>query len=205
MPDSEAFISFLLTCIAIELTPGPNMSYLALLSAMQGKKAGFAAVIGIASGLLLVGLCAALGAAALVAESPVLYHSLRWVGVSYLVWLAVDCWRNTHAMAAPQSMVDRRLVLRGFIINMLNPKAALFYITVLPSFANPNAPLLPQALLLTVLSVSIATCAHSIIVLLGARAKPYLDDARVARRVRHFFAFLLLLVALWFAVATRIF
>lgn len=205
MPDSGTLISFLFTCIAIELTPGPNMSYLALLSAMQGRKAGFAAVIGIASGLLLIGVLSALGAAAIVTESPVIYHALRWVGVCYLLWLAVDCWRSSNAMAAARSIVDKRLVLRGFVINMLNPKAVLFYITLLPSFTNPHAPLLPQTLMLTVLSVSIATIVHMGIVLLGARAKPYLTNARIAQHVRHFFAALLVLVAVWFAVATRMF
>ena len=84
----ETLLAFILTCLVIELTPGPNMAYLALLSASIGRRAGFAATLGVALGLLIVGLAAALGLAAVIANSRLLYEALRWAGVLYLFWLA---------------------------------------------------------------------------------------------------------------------
>jgi threonine/homoserine/homoserine lactone efflux protein len=199
----ELLASFALTCLAIELTPGPNMSYLALLSAMKGRKAGFAAMIGTIMGLLALGLIAALGAAALIGESRIFYDVLRWVGVAYLLWLAYDCWRSELSSAPHDSIYHPRLFLRGFLVNLLNPKAALFYIAVLPSFTNPDEALLPQTIALTLLSVAIAALAHGIIVILGARAQPYLQNAHIARYTRYFFTALLVGIAIWFALSTR--
>jgi threonine/homoserine/homoserine lactone efflux protein len=73
------------------------MAYLAVLGASIGRRAGFAATLGVALGLLIVGLAAALGLAAVIANSRVLYEALRWAGVLYLFWLAWEAWRSGHA------------------------------------------------------------------------------------------------------------
>ena len=199
MPETELLISFLLASIAIELTPGPNMSYLALLSAMRGRKAGLLVVAGVTTGLATSGLLAALGAAAIIEESPAIYHSLRWAGVLFMLWLAYDCWRGDSTVVDYGS----RLFARGFIINLLNPKAWLFYIALLPNFTTPNAPLLPQTLILTAISVTIATLVHVIIVFLGARIKPYMDNPSIAKHTRTVFTLILIGIAVWFAFSTR--
>jgi len=90
----ETLGAFALTCLVIELTPGPNMAYLAVLSAGNGRRAGFAATMGIALGLLIVGIGAALGLAALISSSNLLYEALRLGGIVYLLWLAWDGWRD---------------------------------------------------------------------------------------------------------------
>lgn len=84
--------AFAVTCLVIELTPGPNMAYLAILSATKGRRAGFAATLGVALGLSIVGLAAVLGFTALIANSRMLYVILRWGGVVYLLWLAYEGW-----------------------------------------------------------------------------------------------------------------
>ena len=84
----ETLLAFAATCLVIELAPGPNMAYLAVLSASKGRRAGFAATLGIALGLLIVGLAAALGLTAIIANSRWVYEALRWGGVFYLLWLA---------------------------------------------------------------------------------------------------------------------
>jgi threonine/homoserine/homoserine lactone efflux protein len=203
MPISELLISFIVTCTVMELTPGPNMTYLALLSAMKGRKAGFAAIIGIGAGLLLSGIIAAVGLAAIIAESPDIYQILRWAGVAYLLWLAYDCWRGREAFGTTDSIFEPRLVARGFIINLLNPKAALFYITVLPNFTRPQENILSQTLLLTVISVAIATLVHIVIVLLGSRIKHCLGNPRIAVAIRYVFTVLLIGIAVWFARSTH--
>ena len=114
----------MLTCFVIELTPGPNMAYLAVLSASTGRRAGFAATAGVALGLLIVGLAAALGLAALIASSRPLYEALRWAGVFYLFWLAWEGWRGEDTSPIEANVIpdDSRFFLRGLVTNLLNPK-----------------------------------------------------------------------------------
>lgn len=113
------------------------MAYLAVVSSSIGRQAGFAATLGIALGLLIVGLAAALGLAAVIANSRLLYEALRWAGVLYLFWLAWEAWRreedtSSRASTAPGSTY----FVRGLITNLLNPKAGIFYLAVLPTFVN---------------------------------------------------------------------
>ena len=146
-------LAFALTCVIIEITPGPNMTYLAALSLTNGIRTGFAAVAGIALGLMTYGVIAAFGLAALIDNSPLLYGLLRWTGVAYLLWLAWESWASERE-ASPDVIDgnDDRPGLafrRGLITNLLNPKAAVFYVAVLPEFirgrwrpagaANPDA------------------------------------------------------------------
>ena len=139
----QTVLAFAATCMAIEITPGPNMTYLAMVAATEGRRAGFALVVGITLGLALVGLAAALGLAALIATVPLLYDVLRWAGIAYLFWLAWDAWQggdaggNSKAAAgSPYSELFRR----GLITNLLNPKAAVFYVAILPRFVELGRP-----------------------------------------------------------------
>ena len=84
----ETLAAFVLASLVIELTPGPNMTYLALLAARHGRRPGYAAVVGVAVGLGVLGLLASLGLATLLQSSPPLYGVLRWGGVAYLLYLA---------------------------------------------------------------------------------------------------------------------
>ena len=94
MFDIATLITFSLTVLVIELTPGPNMAWLAVLSATEGRRAGFAAVGGVATGLSLVGVAAALGLGAVIERSDILYGLLRWGGVGFLFYLAWEGWRE---------------------------------------------------------------------------------------------------------------
>ncbi len=89
--------AFLITCLLIEATPGPNMTYLAILSLNSGRQAGYAATAGVALGLLIIGLATAYGAAVVLSETPIIYQGLRWAGFLYLLWLAWDTWKTNTA------------------------------------------------------------------------------------------------------------
>ena len=96
---STSLLAFALTCFVIEITPGPNMAYLAALSLSQGVRAGIAAVAGIALGLSVYGVAASLGLSAVIDNSAFLYETLRWGGVAYLLWLAWDAWAAERDVA----------------------------------------------------------------------------------------------------------
>ncbi|MCO5132478.1 MAG: LysE family translocator [Xanthobacteraceae bacterium] len=194
--------SFVLTSLVIEVTPGPNMTYLALVAATEGRRAGFATVGGIALGLAAVGAVAGVGVAEAIHASDLLYAILRWAGVVFLLYLAWDGWRSP-AMAAPhREGEDGKYFLRGLLTNLLNPKAGVFYIAVLPTFMTPQLPPVPQAMTLTAIYVGIATLVHAAIVVLAGTLEPLLNDPRRETVVRRVLSALLALVALWFAWAT---
>src|SRR5262249_44516100 len=124
----ETVLPFVITCLVIELTPGPNMAYLAVLSTFTGRRAGFAATLGIALGLMIVGLASALGLAAVIANSRLLYEGLRWTGALYLFWLAWEGWRGEQETSpgnAAWPTEHSKYFLRGLVTNLLNPKAGV--------------------------------------------------------------------------------
>jgi len=197
--------SFITTCIIIELTPGPNMAYLAILSASAGRKSGFAATAGIALGLLLIGLAAALGVATLITGSSLAYQVLRWGGVAYLLWLAYDGWRSENETSPTKTQNPSDIVKffrRGLITNLLNPKAAVFYVAILPTFIDIAGDTKSQGMALTIIYVCIATTVHSLIVLIAGTAREFLENPRRRHRARRILSILLAGIALWFAFST---
>jgi threonine/homoserine/homoserine lactone efflux protein len=190
-------IGFALAVLLIELTPGPNMAWLAGLGATRGRAAGLAAVWGVALGLLANGLLAALGLAALLQAAPGLWAALRLAGAGMMVWLAVDAWREAGKplAAGVAARFTRQAFVTGALINLLNPKAYIFFVVVAPQFLNGQALNVPNALTLAVISTVIATIIHLAIVLAGARAGALLADAARMKLVRRLFAVVMLAVA----------
>jgi threonine/homoserine/homoserine lactone efflux protein len=199
-------IAFLLTSLVLELTPGPNMGTLASLTLERGRSAGLAAIAGITLGLAIIGTLAAFGLTAVIAESPALYQALRWAGIFYLLYLAYDAWRDAGAGADIASKPEDAgsLFLRGLTVNLLNPKAAVFYIAVLPTFIDvARGAVLVQNLTLVAIYVAVATAVHTGVVLLAAQLRPLLVAGAGERLVRRALAIVMGIIAIWFAWATR--
>lgn len=204
---SGSLAAFALTSLVIEMTPGPNMAYLAALSLSQGIRAGLAAVAGVSLGLAVYGAVAALGLSAVIDNSPLLYEVLRWGGVVYLLWLAWEAWAR-EAETAPEKAGDPNLrpgqaFRRGLITNLLNPKAAVFYVAVLPDFIRPgNGSVAMQTLTLSAVYVGIATLVHLVIVLLASRLQGAIQTPDKRRTIRRVLAVALAAIAVWFAFST---
>lgn len=196
-------LAFALTVFVIELTPGPNMAWLAVLSADRGRRAGFAAVLGVMTGLALLGLPAALGFSALIARTPWLFEVLRYGGTLFLLWLAFEGWQSAgESSTARLDGTLRRHFRDGLVINLLNPKAGLFYLIVLPDYIQQDLPALPQAIGLTAISVGIATLIHVVIVILAARAAGWLSSPQRTLWFRRGLALLLAMIAIWLFLDT---
>jgi threonine/homoserine/homoserine lactone efflux protein len=203
--NESSLLAFALTATIIELTPGPNMGYLAVLAASAGRKAGLAATAGVATGLLGAGIASSLGLAAIVAASNLAYEILRWGGVLYLLWLAWEGWRDaSRGLGKPiDASSHKGFFLRGLITNLLNPKAGIFYLSVFPPFIDEDEPLLAQTAILLAVYVTIATVIHSAIVISADAIRPLLENRRNIRLVRRILSVLLVLVAGWFFYSTR--
>lgn len=197
----ETLIPFLLAVLAMELTPGPNMAYLALVAARSGRRAGFTAVAGVSLGLAAYLLASVAGLAEAAERWPWAYHLLRWTGVAYLLWLAFDAWRDgseTQVRVDPDGL--GRVFTRGLIANLLNPKAALLYVALLPGFISPNGDPVGQALALGGIHLGVSLGIHSMIVLFAGSAQRVLAE-RGAWTAR-IMALALVAVAIWLAFST---
>ena len=194
--------AFLIAMLLIELTPGPNMGWLAMLSVRHGFRVGLMAVLGITLGLGLQVLAAATGLAAVLASFPVLYDSLRWAGVLFMLWLAWQAYVETGS-AAPAVGQSERGFRRGFIANLLNPKALVFYVVVIGQFTDPAiGSVWGQILILGGLHLLVAALVHIAIVYLGTRLGEGLEAWRTSLSARLFFSLSLVAIAVWIAVST---
>ncbi|MFI0849355.1 LysE family translocator [Mesorhizobium sp. IMUNJ 23232] len=170
MSEPTNLIAFILIAIGMVLTPGPNMIYLVSRSINQGPKAGLISLCGVALGLVIYMLCAAFGITALLFAVPYAYDALRLAGAAYLLWLAWQAVRPGGR--SPFRVRDlpkdrpRKLFLMGFLTALLNPKIAMFYLSLLPQFIDPaRGDVFGQSLLLGAVQVMTSVSVNTMIVL----------------------------------------
>jgi threonine/homoserine/homoserine lactone efflux protein len=139
MPTMHSLMLFLAAGLALNLTPGPDMLYVAARGASEGRAAGVVSALGIGVGTLVHVTLVAAGLAALLAAVPVAYLALRLGGAAYLIYLGVRALRGgpqtSVAELAPASL--GAIFRQGVITNVLNPKVALFFLAFLPQFVDP--------------------------------------------------------------------
>lgn len=168
MPDASNLIAFALIALGMVLTPGPNMVYLISRSICQGRKAGLISLAGVAVGFVFYMLCAALGITALVMAVPYAYDALRLGGALYLLYLAWQALKPGgrspfQVRDLPQDS-PRRLFVMGLMTNLLNPKAAVLYLSLLPQFIDPaKGSVLGQSLTLGSLQIAISLTVNALI------------------------------------------
>jgi threonine/homoserine/homoserine lactone efflux protein len=143
MPDLSTLALFTVAAVGLLLIPGPAVLYIVTRSVDQGRAAGLASVAGIHVGTLVHVAAAALGLSALLVSSAVAYDTVRWLGAAYLVWLGLRRLLARHQRDRPAGASrPRRLGLggvfgQGVVVNVLNPKTALFFFAFLPQFVDP--------------------------------------------------------------------
>lgn len=140
---------FLVAALLVNLTPGPDMLFVAGSSAVHGRRAGVLAALGVGAGCLLHVALAAVGLSALLAASAAAFTLVKWVGAAYLVWVGISMLRaraRTDASAGGEpagvtlAQGASRVFWQGAWTNALNPKVALFFLAFLPQFIVPGAP-----------------------------------------------------------------
>lgn len=193
---------FIIASIIIELTPGPNMTWLAVLGATRGRGAALAAVAGICLGLAFAGLVAGLGLTLLFDNHPSLLTGLRWLGTFYLFYLAYDAWIDSKAAKKIEVKSKSAYFTQGLISNVLNPKAYLFYAAILPQFITITDQPRQQIALLTAIYVAIATVIHASIAILAGSLANWLEQSPQAILVRRCLAVAIAMAAIWFFIST---
>ncbi len=195
-------LEFIVASIIIELTPGPNMTWLAVLGATRGRASALAAVGGICLGLAFAGLVAGLGLTLLFDNYPSLITGLRWVGTLYLFYLAYDAWVDSDAAQKVEEKSNVAYFAQGLISNVLNPKAYLFYAAILPQFIMISDHPKQQVATLTIIYVVIATIIHASIAVLAGSLSSWLEHSPQAILVRRCLAVAIALAAIWFFIST---
>lgn len=147
----ELWLAFVGAAILIAVSPGAGAIQSMATGLTHGVRRGYWSILGLEIGLMLQLALVAVGLGAIVTGSIVAFTVVKWVGVAYLLYLAVRQWRTATAdlgdqMAAATSGGRAALVVRGFLVNATNPKGLVFFLAVLPQFVVPTAPLLPQYL-----------------------------------------------------------
>jgi threonine/homoserine/homoserine lactone efflux protein len=146
----QTLLLFSATVLPLICTPGPDMLFIAS-QAISGSRAGIRATAGVVLGYCVHSLLVSIGLAAVVAASPVLFEIIRWVGITYLAYLAYKLFRSAITpgsliTSAPQ---PRRQLLKGFLTALLNPKGMLIYVAILPQFMAPDGNATLQAIVLS--------------------------------------------------------
>lgn len=174
--------AFSLGCVMLALTPGPDMALFLSRTLSGGRRLGFAAMLGAASGMLAHALLAGLGLSALLAASSTAFTALKIIGAAYLLWLAWGALRRGSAFAMSGEGAGASWLttwLTGVGINLTNPKVVLFYLTFLPQFVEAGDPHAGGKLLflgLYILCIGVPVCAGLILIasrfVAAARANP---------------------------------
>jgi threonine/homoserine/homoserine lactone efflux protein len=168
MPHTSSLLTFALVALGMALTPGPNMIYLISRSICQGRTAGLISLGGVALGFVFYMLFAAFGITALLLAVPFAYDTLRFGGALYLLWLAWQAvkpgGRSPFQVRDLPADSPRKLFTMGFVTNLLNPKIAVLYLSLLPQFIDPqHGSVLGQSLTLGVVQVALSLTINSIV------------------------------------------
>jgi threonine/homoserine/homoserine lactone efflux protein len=192
MPDATTFGLFVAAALALLLMPGPAVIYVVTRSVDQGRPAGLASVLGVGIGSLVHIAFAAVGLSALLASSAAAFGVVKWLGAAYLIWLGLQrlLTRGEDAPAAVEPDHLSRIFLQGVVVNVLNPKTALFFLAFLPQFVDPSrGPVWIQVSVLGLTLASLGLLTDGLYALLGGTAADWLrqrSESVSLRRMRRY-------------------
>jgi threonine/homoserine/homoserine lactone efflux protein len=142
MPDVRHLQLFVIAALALAITPGPAVLYIVTRSVTQGRAAGVVSCFGVTSGGLVHVVAAALGVSAALAASALAFSVVKYAGAAYLVWLGVRAFLTEPEVATVERSEPRslgRIYRDGVVVNILNPKTALFFLAFIPQFVIPSS------------------------------------------------------------------
>jgi threonine/homoserine/homoserine lactone efflux protein len=170
--DSHSLLLFAAAVALLALTPGPVWVFLISRTLAQGRRAGYFSLIGVAAGVLLHLLLAAVGLTALLLALPWAFDAIKLAGAAYLLWLAWSTVRGAGFSFAPQPLPpvpDRVLLRQALLAAAVNPKVAMFYLSLFPQFVDPGAgSVLLQSLALGVVHLGVSALVDGALVTLAA-------------------------------------
>lgn len=179
MPAVDTLLLFAVSTLALLVVPGPSVLFVVARTVEHGRAAGLVSMLGVETGALVHVAVAAAGVSAVVASSPTALTVLRWAGGAYLLWLGAQALRRRDATPAcgnARQATHASLFRQGVLVDLLNPKTALFFLSFLPGFVEPGHG---------AVALQVAVLGGCFVVLAALTDGAYaLAAARVTRRVR---------------------
>ncbi|HZO59692.1 MAG TPA: LysE family translocator [Solirubrobacterales bacterium] len=201
-------LTFAAVAVVVILVPGPDMALVTRNTVSAGRRAGFATSAGVCTGILVHGCAAALGLSAIVRASSTAFSALKLAGAAYLIYLGAQAlWRSWQGGAADGPPATSRAggspFRQGLLSNVLNPKLAVFFLTVLPQFIDPGSAAAPRSLLLA--GIYAAMCAVWLFgfTMAMSRVREAMRSERVTRLVERVTGTVLVAVGFRLALARR--
>jgi threonine/homoserine/homoserine lactone efflux protein len=184
MLHASSLLGFALLALGMVLTPGPNMVYVVSRSICQGRRAGLISLGGVGVAFVVYMLAAALGITSLLMAVPFAYDALRLAGATYLGYLAWQALKpgGRSPFAVQNLPIDspRRLFAMGFMTNLLNPKVALLYLSLLPQFIDPTSgSVFAQAVLLGTVQIAISLSVNGMLAIAAGSIARFLGTRPV--------------------------
>ncbi len=190
MPTLPTISLFLLTSLGLLLIPGPAVLYIITRSVEQGRRAGLASVLGVELAGSVHTIAAVLGLSALLLTSALAFSVVKYLGAAYLIYLSLRTLFKREGSSQTAVQVPKsfsQLFTQGFLVNLLNPKTALFFYAFLPQFVDPaRGAVVEQILLFGALFVLLATCTDSLYALLSSTAGSFLSRTTYVRRLQRY-------------------
>ncbi|ART70192.1 threonine transporter RhtB [Mycobacterium dioxanotrophicus] len=204
----QVWLAFLGASIAISVSPGAGAIQSMATGLTHGVRRGSWSVLGLQLGLLTQLVLVAVGLGAAIASSILAFQVVKWIGVAYLIYLAIHQWRSASQDLRERlgTAADRgrpALVARGFLVNTTNPKGLVFLIAVLPQFVVPTAPLLPQYLAIGVTMVCVDAVVMSLYTGGAARLLAWLHTPRQQTALNRVFSGLFATAAVVLSLVRR--
>jgi threonine/homoserine/homoserine lactone efflux protein len=183
MFEAHRFLLFFAAALVLAITPGPGIFYVLARSLAGGRREGVLSSLGTFVGGLFHVFAAALGVSALLAASAVAFHTVKYAGAAYLVWLGIRMIRTRDAELAMATRAPARNAFRqGILTEALNPKTALFFLSFIPQFISAQGHVFAQFVILGVISVVLNTTADLLVVLAAAPLEQRLKHNPLFRR-----------------------
>ena len=189
----QDLLLFAMAAIVLAITPGPNMLYLISRTLSQGKKAGLISLMGVMSGFLFHIVLVSFGLTAILFTIPYAYAILKWTGALYLVYLAFQALKpNSKNMFDVEQTIKtdspRKLFSIGFLTNVLNPKVAVFYLSLFPQFIKPvYGSIFLQSLTLGTTQLVVSFINNLLIILFAARMAAFFQRQPLWVKVQKWF------------------
>jgi threonine/homoserine/homoserine lactone efflux protein len=164
---------FIAASLVLLVIPGPAVLFIVARSGAQGRRAGLVSVLGVHTASIVHVLAAVAGVSAIVVASSMAFTAVKVVGGCYLIYLGIKSLRSartTSGARPPKLRAAKQLFAEGFLVSLLNPKVALFFLAFLPQFVDrENGPIWSQTLVLGLLYIALGLCSDSMYAVLGAR------------------------------------
>jgi threonine/homoserine/homoserine lactone efflux protein len=192
MPDSTSLTIFITAALALLLVPSPAVLYIVARSIEQGRVAGFISTLGIGLGSVVHVVFAALGLSTLLMKSALAFSIVKYFGAAYLVYLGIRTLatkREASSIENDEKVKLSRIFSQGFIVNLLNPKTAIFFFAFLPQFVSPErGPIAMQIIVLGIIFVVLAIMSDGLYAFFAGSAREFMTGNPLIARFQKYFA-----------------